>query len=142
MSKPIRKKKQSKNPDIYCTLNTSQALCWALRPVWSLLSSHSDAGIIFIIPILQMWTPKSGEVKVTSLWSPREETVEVGFEPRSSRSRLFARVLDPTVESWQHDLSSSKALLCPPLGLQGRNRPFAASNQRAHLLSHQPPWLH
>lgn len=59
----------------------------------SLISSHNIAGIIFIIPISQIWSPKSGEVKVKSL-SQREETVEVGFEPRPSGSMLFAASLD------------------------------------------------
>lgn len=50
-------------------LNISQTVCWALNPVYSLISSHNIARIIFLIPILQIWTLKSGENKVNSLWS-------------------------------------------------------------------------
>lgn len=50
-------------------LTISQAMCWALNPVYSLISSHNTARIIFIIPILQLWTLKAREEKVNSLWS-------------------------------------------------------------------------
>lgn len=49
-------------------------------------------------PILRMWTLKSGEVKVTSLWLQKEEVVEAGLEPRPSGPMLFTTTLE---QQWQ-----------------------------------------
>ena len=75
-------------------LRMSPARCQAPNSVYSLISHHTVAGIILIIPILQMWKLRFGEVKVTSLWSQSEKVAEVRFEPRTSGSVLFTLMLE------------------------------------------------
>lgn len=65
-----------------------------MLPACSLISGHSLAGTVFTIPILQMWKLRFRELKVTSLGPQSEETVKVGFEPRTSGSVLSTLRLD------------------------------------------------
>lgn len=131
-------KNNNNNTDIDCMLHMSQARCQAPNSVYSLISHHTVAGIILIIPILQMWKRRFGEVKVTSLWSQSEKAAEVRFEPRTSGSVLFTLMLDQQwrictiISQFQSPALHSTARplldhLLPPV-------------KHAHVPSFQLPW--
>lgn len=140
-------KNKNKTHDIDRVLSRPQARCWALSPVSSLPLSHDTAGVIFIVPILQIQTPKSGAVKVTGLRSQSEETVHVGFESGPPGSMLFA----VTQDEWWHICNISCPVLSPALRHAARPMPGSRGEtemdallpliKHAHVLSCQLPRL-